>query len=148
MPVTFYSNTIFQEILGYSGTISRVISGCLQIWQLCFATLAVFLIDRVGRRPLLLTCSAGMVISQAGLAALTKYSHVSQSVAGASLLFYFLPLAFFPVGLCKRPWSAHRQFQRLTCLRIVLIPFMYAAEIAPLRIRAKVTAMSSATNWL
>ncbi|KAJ5023037.1 putative sugar transporter [Bipolaris maydis] len=127
--ITFYSNEIFQQILGYSGTTSRVISGCLQIWQFCMAALAVLLIDRLGRRKLLLIGAAGMAISQAGQAALTKYSHTSKSIAGATLLFDFSALAFFPIGL-------------------FLIPFMYSAEIAPLRIRHKITAMSAATNWL
>ncbi|KAI4763191.1 general substrate transporter [Aureobasidium sp. EXF-12344] len=129
LSVTFYSNEIFQQILGYNGTTSRVISGCLQIWQFCMATLAVFLVDRLGRRKLLMIGAAGMTIAQAGQAALIKYSHVSKSVAGATLLFDFLALAFFPIGL-------------------FLIPFMYSAEIAPLRIRHKITAMSAATNWL
>lgn len=129
MPVTFYSNEIFQQILGYNGTKSRVISGCLQIWQFCMATLAVFLVDRLGRRKLLMIGAGGMTIAQAGQAALIKYSHVSKSVAGVTLLFDFLALAFFPIGL-------------------FLIPFMYSAEIAPLRIRHKITAMSAATNWL
>jgi MFS family permease len=93
------------------------------------ATLAVFLVDRLGRRKLLMIGAAGMTIAQAGQAALIKYSHVSKSVAGATLLFDFLALAFFPIGL-------------------FLIPFMYSAEIAPLRIRHKITAMSAATNWL
>ncbi|KAH0043233.1 hypothetical protein KCU78_g623, partial [Aureobasidium melanogenum] len=127
--ITFYSNEIFTQILGYSGTTSRVVSGCLQIWQFLMATLAVFLIDRLGRRKLLMIGTAGMTIAQAGQAALTKYSHVSKSVAGATLLFDFLALGFFPIGL-------------------FLIPFMYAAEIAPLKIRHKITAMSAATNWL
>jgi MFS family permease len=127
--VTFYSNTIFQQILGYDGTTSRIISGCLQLWQVCCATLAVFLVDRFGRRKLLLTAACGMAVSQAGLAALTKYASGNKSVAGATLLFDFMTLAFFPIGL-------------------FLIPFMYAAEISPLKIRHKVTAMSAATNWL
>lgn len=124
--VTFYSNTIFQEILGYNGTLSRFISGCLQIWQFLCASSAVFLADRVGRRKLLLVWTGGMAVSQAGLAALAKYTSTSQSAAGATLLFDFMTLAFFPIGL-------------------FLISFMDAAEIAPLRIRAKVTSNS---RWL
>ncbi|KAG9570437.1 hypothetical protein KCU71_g394, partial [Aureobasidium melanogenum] len=127
--ITSYSNEIFQQILGYNGTTSRVISGCLQIWQFSMATLATFLIGRLARRKLLMIGTAGMTIAQAGQAALTKYSHVSKSVAGATLLFDFLALAIFPIGL-------------------FLIAIMYAAEIAPLKIRHKITAMSAATNWL
>lgn len=128
--ITFYSTTIFQEE-GYSPTIARVISGCLQIWQFVAAGLAVLAIDRFGRRKLLLAAAIGMMISQAGLAGLT-YSTVdlkNKAAAGASLLFYFGALFWFPVGL-------------------FLVPFIYAAEIAPLRSRSKVTAMSASVNWL
>lgn len=49
--------------------------------------------------------------------------------ASASILFYFLAFIWFLIGL-------------------FLVPFMYAAEIAPLQTRAKVTAMGAAANWL
>ncbi|KAJ5615641.1 hypothetical protein N7537_000755 [Penicillium hordei] len=126
--ITFYSDTIFESDLGYSGTLSRIITGCLQIWQFMAAGVAVLLIDRVGRRPLLIAAAAGMTVAQACLAGLSS-DLGSKSAAGASLLFYFVALFCFPIGL-------------------FLVPFMYAAEIAPLRTRAKVTAMSAAANWL
>ena len=69
-----------------------------------------------------------MVVANAGLAGLQSHSD-NRTVAGCSLIFYFLALAAFPIGL-------------------FLIPFMYASEIAPLKIRSRVTAMSSASNWL
>ncbi|KAJ9483474.1 hypothetical protein VN97_g9930 [Penicillium thymicola] len=126
--ITFYSDTIFESDLGYSGTLSRIITGCLQIWQFLAAGVAVLLIDRVGRRPLLIAAAAGMTVAQVCLAGLSSDLE-DKSAAGASLLFYFVALFCFPIGL-------------------FLVPFMYAAEIAPLRTRAKVTAMSAAANWL
>ncbi|KAJ6187177.1 hypothetical protein N7519_002085 [Penicillium mononematosum] len=126
--ITFYSDTIFESNLGYSGTLSRIITGCLQIWQFLAAGVAVLLIDRVGRRPLLIAAAAGMTLAQACLAGLSSDLE-NRSVAGASLLFYFVALFCSPIGL-------------------FLVPFMYAAEIAPLRTRAKVTAMAAAANWL
>lgn len=128
--VTFYSNTIFQNILHYDGVQSRIISGCMQIWQVICAGTAILLIDRLGRRKLLVTCALGMAVGQAGLAALTKFaSEGNTSAAGASLFFDFATLTFFPIGL-------------------FLLPLMYSAEIAPLLIRARVTSMASASNWL
>lgn len=126
--ITFYSDSIFENDLHYSGTIARIITGCLQIWQFLAAGLAVLLIDRFGRRPLLITAGIGMTIAQACLAGLSSDLE-NKSAAGASILFYFIALFCFPIGL-------------------FLVPFMYAAEIAPLRTRAKVTAMSAAANWL
>ncbi|KAJ6153720.1 hypothetical protein N7470_006679 [Penicillium chermesinum] len=126
--ITFYSDSIFESELGYSGTIARIISGCLQIWQVCAAGLAILLIDRFGRRPLLIGAATGMTIAQACLAGLSS-DLSNHGAASASLLFYFIALFCFPIGL-------------------FLIPFMYAAEIAPLRIRAKVTAMAAAANWI
>ncbi|RJE20708.1 Sugar and other transporter [Aspergillus sclerotialis] len=126
--VTFYSTTILEEHLGYSGTISRVVTGCIQIWQFLSAGLAILIIDRFGRRKLLMMGAAGLCIAQTGLAGCT--SHLSStSVSGAAIFFYFVAMFCFPIGL-------------------FLLPFMYAAEIAPLPIRAKVAAAASCANWL
>lgn len=126
--ITFYSDIIFQTDLGYSGTISRIISGCLQLWQFFCAGIAILLIDRLGRRRLLITAAAGMTIAQACLAGLSS-DLANTHVASASIFFYFLALTCFPIGL-------------------FLVPFMYAAEISPLQTRAKVAAMSASANWL
>jgi len=126
--ITFYSNTILQQDLGYSPILSRIISSCLQTWQFFAATSAIFLIDRIGRRRLLIGGAALMAIANAGLAGLQSHKDNS-TAAGCSLIFYFLALAAFPIGL-------------------FLIPFMYSAEIAPLRVRAQTTAISSGMNWL
>lgn len=126
--ITFYSNTILQQDLGYSPILSRIISSCLQTWQFFAATSAIFLIDRIGRRRLLIGGATLMAIANAGLAGLQSHKD-NATAAGCSLIFYFLALAAFPIGL-------------------FLIPFMYSAEIAPLRIRAQTTAISSGMNWL
>lgn len=126
--ITFYSNTVFENTLHYSGTTSRIISGCLHTWQFLAAGIACLLIDRFGRRGLLLAASAGMCISQAGLAGL--FAHLDgPATAGATLLFDFISLFTFPLGL-------------------LIIPYMYAAEISPLRIRARVSAIAAAANWM
>lgn len=100
----------------------------MQTWQFFFASFAVLLIDRYGRRPLLICGFIALAVSQAGLAALTKYQD-NRTAAGLSLLFDFIALCAFPIGL-------------------FLIPFLYSAEISTLRTRARVTALSSSVNWL
>lgn len=70
-------------------------------------------------------------VANAGVAGLQSHAGggTSKIAAGCSLIFYFLAFAAFPIGL-------------------FLIPFMYASEVAPLRVRAQVTAMSAGFNWL
>jgi sugar porter (SP) family MFS transporter len=126
--VTFYSTQIFESQLGYSATNARIFSGCIQIWQFISAGIAVLLIDRFGRRKLIMAGAAGMCIAQTCLCGLN--SNLGNPAAGkAAIFFFFWAMFWFPVGL-------------------LLIPFMYAAEISPLSIRHKVTAISACSNWL
>jgi sugar porter (SP) family MFS transporter len=126
--VTFYSTQIFETQLKYSAIDARIFSGCIQIWQFISAGIAVLLIDRFGRRKLLMAGALGMTIAQAALCGLN--SDLTNPAAGkAAIFFFFWAMFWFPVGL-------------------LLIPFMYAAEIAPLSIRHKVTAISACSNWL
>ncbi|KAJ6127232.1 hypothetical protein N7523_002844 [Penicillium sp. IBT 18751x] len=126
--VTFYSTQIFEDHLGYSAIEARIFSGCIQIWQFLCAGLAVILIDKIGRRKLLMAGAAGMCVAQTALAGLM--SDLTNKAAGeAAVFFYFVAMFFFPVGL-------------------FLLPFMYAGEIAPLSIRHKVAALGACTNWL
>lgn len=88
----------------------------------------MILIDKFGRRKLLMTGAAGMCIAQTALAGLM--SDIENKAAGeAAIFFYFVAMFCFPVGL-------------------FLLPFMYAGEIAPLSIRHKVAALGACANWL
>ncbi|KAK1585662.1 general substrate transporter [Colletotrichum navitas] len=126
--VTFYSTTIFEQQLNYSPTESRIFSACIQVWQFISAGFALVLIDKFGRRKLLMAGALGMCVAQTSLAGLMS-DRADKSAAEAAIFFYFVAMFFFPVGL-------------------FLLPFMYAAEIAPLNIRAQVTAISACANWL
>lgn len=126
--VTFYSTTIFQQQLGYSPTQSRIFSACIQVWQFVAAGFALVLIDRFGRRKLLMAGALGMCVAQTSLAGLMS-DLTNKSASEAAIFFYFVAMFFFPVGL-------------------FLLPFMYAAEISPLSIRAQITAIGACANWL
>lgn len=126
--VTFYSTTIFQDQLGYSAVISRIFSGSLQIWQLLSAILSIWMIDYFGRRALMIHSAFLMCLSQFCLGGLAS-DLANKSSGKAMIFFFFLALYAYPTGL-------------------LLIAFIYAAEIAPLECRAQITAISSASNWL
>ena len=51
----YFSNTLFSLSLGFSDHLSALMSGFLQTWFFIASFIPWFLIDRVGRRPLLLS---------------------------------------------------------------------------------------------
>jgi MFS family permease len=126
--ITFYSNIVLEHTLGYTALNARIISNCLQTWHFLWAFVGMALIDRVGRRPLLIGCAGLMAVSLAGLAGLSSIDG-NKAAAGCTLLFYFIALAVYPVGL-------------------FLVPFMYASEIAPPGVRSRITAIASCMTWL
>lgn len=92
--------------------------------------LAYFTIDSLGRRPLMLWCAGAMSICMAILAGTT--SPEAQDSTAALIVAVVALFAFqfiFTAG-----------YSGLT--------FLYAAELAPLQVRAAVSAVSTATVWV
>jgi sugar porter (SP) family MFS transporter len=126
--VAFYSTSIFEGTLGYSGSDARIFSACLQVTLALGGLTAVFTVDRFGRRPLMLFSVACMCLAQAAVAGLT--SDKSNSAAGkTAVFFYFLADYTLPIGM-------------------FMSTFMYGAEVAPLGIRHIITAFGAASSWL
>nr|CAD1832469.1 unnamed protein product [Ananas comosus var. bracteatus] len=99
----------------------------------CFLLVATFLIDKVGRRPLLLTSLGGMALSLAGLGfGLTMVERSGERLGWAialSIAAVFVFLAFFSIGLGPITW-------------------VYSSEIFPLRLRAQGASLGVAVNRL
>lgn len=91
--------------------------------------LAYYTIDRLGRRPLMLWSAAAMSICMAVLAGTTSPPAKSSTAALVIAVIALYCFQFiFTVG-----------YSGLT--------FLYAAEMAPLQVRAAVSAVSTATVW-
>ncbi|KAL5984623.1 hypothetical protein ACLOJK_041243 [Asimina triloba] len=93
---------------------------------------ATFYLDRVGRRPLLLSSAFGMIVSLLGLAfGLTMVDrHPHEKLEWAVVICIITVLTFmgtFSIGLGPLPW-------------------VYAPEILPLRLRAQGTSLAVAAN--
>lgn len=119
-----YSPSLFQA-LGLDSEMQLTMSGIMNLAQLIGVTPAIFLLDRVGRRPLLLLGSLAMTISHIIVACIVGTSLDNGWVGVAFILAYmfFFGLTWGPV-----PWSM-------------------PAEIFPSTVRAKGVAMATISNW-
>jgi SP family galactose:H+ symporter-like MFS transporter len=126
--VIYYAPTIF-KFAGISATGPAILAGVgLTMVMWVFHVLAIFVLDRVGRRPLLLVGVAGQIV---GLAILGAAFHFQQLVAFKSyvaiggLVIY---VACFAFGLGPIFW-------------------LLISEIYPLKVRGAAMSAVTVTNW-
>ncbi|KAH8726054.1 general substrate transporter [Phaeosphaeriaceae sp. PMI808] len=126
--VTYYAATIFENSIGLSPFLSRLLSACngTEYWMASW--IAIFTIEKFGRRPLMMFGAAGMSMSMAVIAGTT--SQIGSSSMGiAATVFLFVFNSFFAIGWLGMTW-------------------LYPAEITPLSIRAPANAISTTANWI
>ncbi|KAH7887856.1 general substrate transporter [Phlebopus sp. FC_14] len=123
--ITYYATILFQR-LGLSDTTSRIIAAANGTEYFMASLVAIVLIDRVGRRKLMLLGAVGQCITMVLLAVLGSLKGTAAQVVSSVLLFVFN--SFFAVGWLGMTW-------------------LYPAEIVGLRIRAPANAVSTASNW-
>ena len=138
--------------MGIDDVKARIIAACNGTEYFLASLIAIFLIDRVGRRPLMLFGAIGQTITMVLLAVLGSIDNSRTQVASAVLLFVFN--SFFAVGwlgmtwlyVCVRSMVRFGAFcQYLGVNRAVCT--VQPAEIVGLRIRAPANAFSTASNW-
>jgi MFS transporter, SP family, galactose:H+ symporter len=126
--VIYYAPTIF-KFAGMSSAPAAILASVgVGVINVVFTVVAMQLIDRVGRRPLLLISLAGMAISLfvlAGAFMLPQFKSVLGWIAVGSLMAY---VGFFAVGLGPVFW-------------------LVLSEIYPLRIRGRAMSVGTAANW-
>ncbi|EME44677.1 hypothetical protein DOTSEDRAFT_24674 [Dothistroma septosporum NZE10] len=125
--ITYYAPVIFQQSIGLSHNLSLLLAGFNGVAYFLSSLVPVWLLDRLGRRKLMLFAAAGQACCMAVLAG--TVSEGSRSAGLAAVVMLFLFNFFFAVGLLAIPW---------------LLP----AEYAPLAIRTRAAALSSASNWI
>lgn len=126
--VIYYAPTIFKFAGFSSSSVAILASVGLGVINVAFTVVAMQLIDRVGRRPLLLISLAGMTLGLAVLGLAFSLPQLSGSlgwIAVASLMLY---VGSFAVGLGPVFW-------------------LVLSEIYPLRIRGRAMSMGTIANW-
>ena len=125
--VTYYAATIFEGSLGLSPFLSRLLAACNGTEYWIASWIAIFTIERFGRRGLMLFGAVGMSISMAILAGTTSnVGNKACALIATVMLFVFN--SFFAVGWLGMTW-------------------LYPAEITPLSIRAPANAIATTANW-
>ena len=131
--IIYYAATIFQKSVGFSQQFSALMSGFLQTWFFVASFIPWILIDRVGRRPLLLYMISLMAIvfaTQAALIYQVQFSTISAHNAGiAAAAMLFVYEGAFTIGFQATVW-------------------VYPSEILPLRLRQRGSSVSTACNWI
>ncbi|OHX00516.1 MFS sugar transporter [Colletotrichum incanum] len=122
-----YAPVIFQESVGMTHSLSLLLAGFNGIAYFFSSLIPIWIIDRLGRRKLMLFAAAGQCACMAVLAGTVSNGSVPAGIVAIVMLFLFN--FFFAVGLLAIPW---------------LLP----AEYAPLAIRTRAAALATASNWI
>ncbi|PON30984.1 hypothetical protein TGAM01_v200404 [Trichoderma gamsii] len=125
--ITYYAAKIYSD-LGMSPFMSRLLAALNGTEYFIASWPAVFLVERVGRRKLMLFGAAGQAATMAILAGVNSRPNEKPfQIAGIVFLFVFN--TFFAIGWLGMTW-------------------LYPAEITPLRTRAPANALSTSSNWI
>ncbi|TAQ87988.1 hypothetical protein B7494_g3696 [Chlorociboria aeruginascens] len=127
--VIYYFPILFQTSIGTTHNLALLLGGVNMIVYSIAATVSWFIIERAGRRKLFLWGTVGQCLSMVLVfACLIPDSGLGPSAKGAGVGLFTYIIAF---GATWLP-----------------LPWLYPAEINPIRTRAKANAVSTISNWL
>ncbi|WP_207345870.1 sugar porter family MFS transporter [Arthrobacter sp. E3] len=133
--IFFYSSTLWQAV-GFQEKDSLAISVVTALVNVLVTLVAIALVDRIGRRPILLTGSIGMALSLGTMA----LAFAAATGTGANIS---LPGAWAPIALI-----AANVF--VVCFGASWGPLVWVllGEIFPARIRARALGLAAAAQWI
>jgi len=134
--VIFYYSTTLWQAVGFTEKNSLLITVITSITNVVVTIVAILLVDRVGRRPILLTGSVGMALSLGLMALSFTFAEKHDGVVS-------LPNPWGPVALI-----AANVF--VVCFGASWGPLVWVllGEIFPSRIRGKALGVAAAAQWI
>lgn len=124
--ISYYAPLVFEQA-GWQGLDTIKMAGVNGITYLLATIPPWYIVDRWGRRPILLSGAIAMVISLSAIS-YSMYINVPSTPMMVVILVMIYNAAF---GYSWGP-----------------VPWLYPPEILPLKIRSKGASLSTATNWL
>nr|AAL89823.1 putative sugar transporter [Aspergillus niger] len=125
--VIYYLPVLLEQSIGQSHDFALLIGGVNMICYAIFATFSWFFIEKIGRRKLFLGGSYGQCAAMIIVFGCLIPGD-SESAKGA-VFGFFLYMCVFGATWLPLPW-------------------LYPAEISPLKTRSKANAVSTCSNWL
>ncbi|KAJ5810357.1 general substrate transporter [Penicillium pulvis] len=122
---------VLQKNVGLTGKLPSILGGCIEVMFIIGSLLPAFMLDRMGRRRIMMIGSFGLGVCILMIAALLSQIDEpdEQNYASASVAFFFLYMLIHGMSINSVPWS-------------------YVPEILPLEARTKGTAIGVSSNWL
>ncbi|KAA8645791.1 hypothetical protein EYZ11_006754 [Aspergillus tanneri] len=127
--ISVYVSTIFEENLDTSKDLAKILAACAMTWKFLCCFISFFVIDRLGRRFVFMVSGAGMSICMVVLAITNSFGKSNHPASIVSAVFIFLFNSFYPIGFLGGN-------------------FLYCTEVAPMRLRVAMSAISTANHWL
>lgn len=125
--VIYFFPLLFENSIGETKQMSLLLGGINMIVYSIFATVSWFIIERTGRRKLFLIGTIGQCLSM--LLVMACLIPGTPSAAKGAAVGLFTYIAFFGATWLPLPW-------------------LYPAEVNPVKTRAKANALSTCSNWL
>ncbi|OAA53333.1 General substrate transporter [Cordyceps fumosorosea ARSEF 2679] len=135
--ITYYATFLFENSLGFSAEMSRLLAAANGTEYFLASLVALPLIEKSGRRTLMLFGAFGMMASMAILAGTVSTGttlpngapKLDTTYGVTATVFLFVFNTFFAIGWLGMTW-------------------LYPAEMTNLRIRIQANALSTCSNWL
>ena len=135
--ITYYATFVFENSLGFGPQLSRLLAALNGTEYFLASLVALPLIERVGRRKLMLFGAFGMMASMAILAGTASTGETNEDGAPelsttygvTAVVFLFAFNTFFALGWLGMTW-------------------LYPAEVTNLQTRIQANALSTCSNWL
>ncbi|KAJ3787481.1 general substrate transporter [Lentinula aff. detonsa] len=130
---SYYLPLVLQNSVGLSNTMSRLLAACNSVSYLIFSFVGLWLIERAGRRKMMIWGAAGQAVCYALISGLLSQADGTttrgQSFGAGATTFFFVYYVFF--GIC---WQG--------------VPWLYPVEINSLSMRTKGAALATGSNWI
>lgn len=129
--ITYYAGTIYETRIGLEPLTSRILAACNGTEYFLASLLTIFIIEKVGRRPLFIWGTFGQFLTMLFLFVTNHLARVDDNKAAAygAAFLLFMFNTFFAFSLLSLTW-------------------LYPPEISSLECRTATAGVSTACNWI